>query len=78
MAFCPKISGGGRDLQMILLVRTITECRDTQTLLAVKIFFELFALPGGGDANTLGGGVSSHTWAQTLAPNELPGGISTT
>ena len=43
---------------MILLVRTIAECRDTQTLLAVKNCFELLVLPGGGDAKTLGGELS--------------------
>ena len=52
--FCSKISGGGRDLQMILLVRTIAECRDTQTLRPVKNCFELLTLPGGGDAKTFG------------------------
>ena len=67
--FCSHINAVG-------VVWTIKGGVDTQTLLAVKIFFELFALSGSRGTKTLA--ASSHARAWALEPNEQPGGISVT
>ena len=61
LAFCPKILGGGGDLQMYFcskmnaarVVWTIIGGGDTQNLLADKKKIELYALSGGRYTKTL-------------------------
>ena len=60
MAFCPKILGGGKDLQIIILLKNkysfsggnMWGSGDTQPLQDGKKKFELCALRGGGDIKT--------------------------
>ena len=61
MAFCPKILGGGGDLQIIVLLQkknaasVVVTCEVVGTLdhyKMVKKNFELCALRGGGDIKT--------------------------
>ena len=55
MAFCPKILGGGGDLQIINLLKNECTCEVVGTLnhyKMVKKHFELCALRGAGDIKT--------------------------